>query len=248
MHIEPPKVSLHSVKEFVSHYLMIVLSVLTALGLEALLEHMHHVHAAEAAQQAIEAELANNVAEIRSSMADNAARLAPMQALDTRLTEEIRTGKPRAEIVDEVGALARANQIDIGLYIPSLRHEAWDVAVANQSATWIDSATLTRYASAYALQRLNDTLPATKAIDFPRMVDAVTDARVGNVEPAAFLRSIHQAAVSLRSMQAQMDSLQATLLRALPADKADAANKATPLVRSVAAPASSPASASAASS
>ena len=69
MHIEPPKVSMHSVKEFFTHYLMIVLSVLTALGLEALLEHMHHAHAAEAAQQAIETELANNVAEIRSSMA-----------------------------------------------------------------------------------------------------------------------------------------------------------------------------------
>ena len=243
MHIEPPKVSMHSVKEFVTHYLMIVLSVLTALGLEAFLEHLHHAHAAEAAQQAIETELANNVAEIRSSMADNAARLAPMQALDTRLTEEIRSGRPKAEIVAELSALARADQIDVGLFIPSLRHEAWDVAVANQSASWIAPATLTRYAGAYALQRLNESLPATKAIDFPQMVNAVTDARVGNVEPAVFLHSVHQAAVSLKSMQTQLDSLQDTMLRALPADKAEAANKATPLVRSVAAPASAPASA-----
>jgi hypothetical protein len=229
MHIEPPKVSMHSVKEFVSHYLMIVLSVLTALGLEAFLEHLHHVHAAEASQQAIEAELAENVAQIRSSMADNATRLAATQALDTRLTEEIRTGKPKAEIVAEIGSLARANQIDVGLFVPTTRHEAWDVAVANQSATWIDPVTLTRYARAYALQRQDESLPATRAIDFPRLVDSITDARIDNVEPAAFLRSIHQAAVSLKSLQSQLNALQETLLGALPADKAEAANKATPL-------------------
>ena len=232
MHIEPPKVSMHSVKEFVTHYLMIVLSVLTALGLEALLEHMHHVHAAEAAQQAIETELADNVAQIRSTMQDNATRLVPMQALDQRLTDELRSGKPKAEIVAEISALARANKIDVGLYIPSLRHEAWDVAVANQSATWIDQAMLTRYAGAYALQRLNESLPTAKAIDFPRLVDAVTDARVGNVDPGAFLRSIHQAAVALRALQSELDALQGTLLHALPADKADAARKTTPLPQS----------------
>ena len=241
MHIEPPKVSMHSVKEFVTHYLMIVLSVLTALGLEALLEHMHHVHAAEAAQQAIETELADNVAQIRSTMQDNATRLVPMQALDQRLTDELRSGKPRAEIVAEISALARANKIDVGLYIPSLRHEAWDVAVANQSATWIDQAMLTRYAGAYALQRLNESLPTAKAIDFPRLVDAVTDARVGNVDPGAFLRSIHQAAVALRALQSELDALQGTLLRALPTDKADAARKATPLPQSQPTSASQPA-------
>ena len=242
MHIEPPKVSMHSIKEFVTHYLMIVLSVLTALGLEALLEHLHHVHAAEAAQEAIEAELAENVSDIRSMMQDNAARLGPLQTLDERLTDELRAGKPKTEVVAEISALARANRIDVGLFIPTLRHEAWDVAVANQSATWIDQATLTRYAGAYALQRLNDSLPATKALDFPRMVDAVTDARVGNVDPGAFLRSIHQAAVTLKSLQSQLDELQATLLRALPADKADTARKASPLPQSASQPASAPSS------
>lgn len=34
MHLEIPKQKLHSLKEFASHYLMIVLSILTALGLE----------------------------------------------------------------------------------------------------------------------------------------------------------------------------------------------------------------------
>ncbi|WP_153242627.1 hypothetical protein [Frateuria defendens] len=33
MHLELPKVPLHSLKDFLKHYLMIVLSILTALGL-----------------------------------------------------------------------------------------------------------------------------------------------------------------------------------------------------------------------
>ena len=46
MHIELPKIRLHSLREFATHYLMIVLSILTALGLEAWIERVHHERAA----------------------------------------------------------------------------------------------------------------------------------------------------------------------------------------------------------
>ena len=51
MHFELPRVRIHSMKDFIKHYLMIVLSILTALGLEAWIEHAHHAHAAEAASR-----------------------------------------------------------------------------------------------------------------------------------------------------------------------------------------------------
>ena len=53
MHLELPRVRIHSLKDFIKHYLMIVLSILTALGLEAWIEHAHHAHAAEAASRPI---------------------------------------------------------------------------------------------------------------------------------------------------------------------------------------------------
>ena len=46
MHFEVPKVKMHSLREFLQHYLMIVLSILTALGLEQWIEGAHHRHAA----------------------------------------------------------------------------------------------------------------------------------------------------------------------------------------------------------
>lgn len=243
MHIEPPKVAMHSVKEFFTHYLMIVLSVLTALGLEALLEHMHHVHAAEAAQEAIEAELADNVAQVKSSINENRVRLAPLQALDTRLVGEMQSGKPKDEIAAEINALMRADGVDLGLFVPTLRHDAWDVAVANQSATWVDRDSLTRYARAYTQQRILDAGASSTLLDGPRFVDAMTDARAQGADPVVFLRAISEAVGAMQATQNRLQLLETTLLNALPADKAEAARRLAPASISPATAASQPASA-----
>jgi hypothetical protein len=229
MHIEPPKVSLHSVKEFITHYLMIVLSVLTALGLEAFLEHRHHVHAAEAAQEAIEAELQDNIVQIKSMARENEVRLRPLKALDERLSQELRDGKPRAGIADEISALVRADKVDLGMFVPTLRHEAWDVAVANQAATWIDRAVLSQYARAYAQQREMESSENSALFDGPRFIDAMTDARAQGADPVTFLRAVSQATVTMQALQNRLGTMQASLLRALPADKADAARDAQPV-------------------
>ena len=68
MHIEPPNTRLATYKDFAKHYLMIVLSILTALGLEAWIEHAHHAHAAEAASLHIRTELQANLADVRTSI------------------------------------------------------------------------------------------------------------------------------------------------------------------------------------
>jgi hypothetical protein len=60
MHLELPKLRLHTLADFIKHYLMIVLSILTALGLEAWIEHTHHDHAARLATTKIEAEIRVN--------------------------------------------------------------------------------------------------------------------------------------------------------------------------------------------
>ena len=64
MHLELPKARVESLKDFLKHYLMIVLSILTALGLEGWIEHTHHAHAAETARAQIEAEIRANLAEV----------------------------------------------------------------------------------------------------------------------------------------------------------------------------------------
>ena len=79
---------------------------------------------------------------------------------------------------------------------PSLPTNAWDVAVADQSIGWIDSASLQRYSAAYTSERtLSNWLlhDSTVLIDAPRLIDTLTDLKMDHpVDPYAFLRSLRQ--------------------------------------------------------
>src|SRR5581483_999879 len=124
---EPPKAPLVSVKEFGLHYLMIVLSILTAIGLEELLRTYHNHEAAEAAERAIETELRANLAELRQAVQANRDRREELNKLGDSLAEEIRSNKDPAALKRK---LLDNPQITVGLLVPTLQHDAWDVAVA----------------------------------------------------------------------------------------------------------------------
>src|SRR6185503_17201786 len=142
MHIEPPNTRLASLRDFAKHYLMIVLSILTALGLEAWIEHAHHAHAAEAASLHIRTELQANLADVRTSIKTNQGLVAPLRQLDDDVARDIRDGVPAATINQYI----QAHKEDFRLSInwPTFASQSWDVAVANQSASWMDDAVLRR--------------------------------------------------------------------------------------------------------
>jgi hypothetical protein len=214
MHLELPRVSLHSLREFATHYLMIVVSILTALGLEAYIENAHHRHAAEAAREAIVAEIRANVAEVHLALEADRQRLKPLAALGDQLEAALSKGQPAAQVTAMISQRAREG-IDIGLYFPLLHREAWDVAVANQSASWMDPVELRRLSAAYTSAvegRMSDVAPL---LDPPRFVDAITDARVGTVDPHEFLRVVQQATATLRAAVNRYEALERTLQRAL---------------------------------
>lgn len=196
MHFEVPSLP-HSVKEFAAHYFMIVLSILTALGLEATVEHLHHKHAAEAAQRAVETELRNNLDELRADDARNMARLGPLKKLSEELIKDFDDGVPVAQIKQKMAERVKAG-IDFGIFYPTLQHEAWDVAVANQSASYMEPETLRRLSAAYASQRDVNQASLTVFVNVPAYLDALTDARVGNADPREFLRSIRQAQMTVQ--------------------------------------------------
>ena len=218
MHFEVPKMP-HSVKEFASHYVMIVVSILTALGLEAAVERLHHAHAAERAQQALEAELRTNLAELRSSNASNAKRLRPLEELTDLLIKDFDDGVPTAQIKQQMAERVKAG-IDFGLFYPRLRHEAWDVAVANQSASYLPPETLRRLSVAYAVQRDVNPANLTVFVNVPAYINALTDARVGASDPHEFLRAMRQAALTVRSTNEKLMQLEQDLAEALPDEEA----------------------------
>src|ERR1700748_2673680 len=107
MHFEVPSLP-HSVKEFAAHYFMIVVSILTALGLEATVEHLHHQHAAEAAEKAVETELRNNLHDLRESDRKTRERLGPLKQLCDELIKDFDDGVPAARIKQTMVERAKA--------------------------------------------------------------------------------------------------------------------------------------------
>jgi len=217
MHLELPKVRLESTRDFLKHYLMIVLSILTALGLEAWIEHTHHRHAAETASAQIEAEIRANLDEVNVALAQDEQREHILGALRDRMIADYRAHAPEATIAQHVQAMT-AHGFNLNLRWPTLRHEAWDVAVANQSASWIERGRMRRYSAAYASQRdMNANLDTNIAVvmNGPRMLDTMTDLRVGDVRPRELLYVTGQMAAMLDQAQGNLRVLQGHLRDAL---------------------------------
>jgi hypothetical protein len=194
MHFEVPRVRMHSFREFLQHYLMIVLSILTALGLEQWIEHAHHQHAAEYASAQIDQELRSNLDDIQTSLQTNAKKLAPLRALNQAIGDDIRNGLSDAQINQHIQRMKDGFILSVNW--PTFATQAWDVAVANQSATWIDTSRLRKYSAAYAAQRETAAWvghDATLSLDGPRMVALRTRIQLGKeVDPLEFLGVLQQ--------------------------------------------------------
>jgi hypothetical protein len=217
MHLEFPKVKLHSLKEFASHYLMIVLSILTALGLEQWIEHVHHEQAAQTASQQIEAELASDLAEIKEARQRNEEDLKPLLELDKLVTADVLAGTDNKAINQHIQA--HRKQFDINIHWPIFASQAWDVAVANQSASWISTDRLNNYASAYADQRhASDWLnqDSTLLLSAPRMVDLRTQVELGrDVDPVDFIVMLRQMIATVQGTQSHLQQLEPHMVAAL---------------------------------
>ncbi|RUL76633.1 hypothetical protein [Dyella choica] len=193
---------------------MIVLSILTALGLEAWIERVHHQHAAEAASEQIDAEIRTNLAEVSEALAVDTHQVDSLTRIRNTLEQDLKSNVSNKDIQQHI--LSQVDDFNLNLRWPTLRHEAWDVAVANQSASWIDSKRMYRYSAAYASQREADsklTANLQLIINGPRMTDNMTDLRSGSVEPREFLHVVaqmevvqHQAKSSLSQLQKRMQS------------------------------------------
>jgi hypothetical protein len=194
MHVEVDRLPLASLKDFAKHYLMIVLSILTALGLEAWIEHSHHTHAAERSRQRMNQELRSVLQTIQHAEQMNQQSLSNLKSLDAMIAGDLAAGNDTREISRKI--LARKNDYTMNTNWPSLTTNAWDVAVADQSIGWIDTTSLQQYSAAYAAERtLNNWMlhDSMTLVDAPRLVDTITDLQMDHpVDPYTILRSLRQ--------------------------------------------------------
>ena len=220
MLFEIRRMNLHSLKEIFREYLMIVVGILTALGLEQLAANRHHAHMAAEAREHIVAEIRANVDEVRDSVKENRSRRDSIDKVIASLQEDIKKGVA-ADIIN------RNYQEDVhksvhGVNLPGLRHEGWDVAVANLSASYIDSAALRRYSIAYSAQRditsyIYQCL--TSLISLPRLTDAQTDLEMQRVDPIELLKVLKQMSSAEGDVIGNLETLRRALENGLEEEK-----------------------------
>ena len=224
MHLELPKARLHSLKDFLKHYLMIVLSILTALGLEAWIERSHHLHAAQTANRQIRAEIESNLHEVRASIKVNEALIAPLLEYEEVVSRDIREGATAAVFNQHIQA--RRTSFKLSVNWPTFASQAWDVAVANQSASWMDDADLRRYSAAYAdLRDTSNWLTHDSVILLNAPTMAALRTRIdlsANVDPLEFATVLRQMVSTSQEVQSHLQQLEGHLLHALAREEAGA--------------------------
>jgi hypothetical protein len=191
MHFEVPKAK--SFKEFGGEYLMIVISILTALALEHAVQTWHRHHVAELAASKINQELRANAEEVAAVQQHNEAEIRKLVAI----ARELRTGI--ADKVDDAELMKRLttgwrDTFILSVKSPALRREAWEAAVASQAASWMPDETLERYSKVYAQMRDVQAIEfgPNGGMDMSRYRDAMSNLEMGLSDPREVYRTIKQ--------------------------------------------------------
>jgi ABC-type dipeptide/oligopeptide/nickel transport system ATPase component len=211
MHVEVPKAK--NFKEFGGEFLMIVVSILTALLLEYVVETVHHHHKARDAAERMDVELRLNGKEIAAVLQNNEARIAALRTVQETMRASLRNHEANEAILRRFGD-DTGHTFDMKLQYPTLRREAWETAVADQSVTWMPRAQLERYAAAYSAMRDVNAMFAGNAIHFldgARMVDAVSDIEMGGGDAKTIFRFNNQLMMAYSSVDGVLRNLQKDL-------------------------------------
>lgn len=201
MHVEPPSHAPSSLKELGIHYLMIVLGILTALGLEAGFETLHHRRLAQHTVEQLETELRANLVEVRSALQKNQAHADELKALydDIKAQALAQQGKVKSETL--YGLLRQ--RLKISVMTPALRRDAWDAAVADQALIHMPRESLRRFSEAYTAQResqmaVQASFNAVGSIS--RLTDVAVDAEFGRADAVEVLKALYSYRLTLQSV------------------------------------------------
>lgn len=197
-------------KAFGGEYLMIVISILTALAIEQGVEAIHHRSEAAEASEKIDAEIRANIDDIAKVRAHNKLQGNKVAKVRNAFLADIKSG-----VTDEV--LKRRLENDykdaftLSVHTPALRREAWEVAVANQAVSWMSAEKLKRYSIIYAQMRDLQSISVSGSnsfLDGPRMMDTMSNAQMGAADPREVFRMMNQIISSYKGINDNLGGLQ----------------------------------------
>lgn len=183
-----------SLKFFAGEYVMIVVSIVTALAFENGVRYLHQAREAQEAARNLDAEIAVNIAEVREVVQENEAEIERLKHLREVLLADIRAGVSDADALNHAMRESKM-RFDISFTTPSLQREAWDVAVANQALSYMPQDRLQRYARVYAAMRdMQAGFQATtnSFADLPRLSDTMSNLALKDIKPNELYRALTQ--------------------------------------------------------
>jgi hypothetical protein len=147
--IHPITEPVQSLKEFGVHYLLIVLGIATALGLEQWREKRIHRKQAKEAVMAIEEELRANLKNLHNSIDKLRAEGDRFAAFEHALGAE---SFASADLADRATTLLKQHEgkFEFDFDVSALRRSAWDTAMASGALQHAEHGHVARYARAYA--------------------------------------------------------------------------------------------------
>lgn len=205
MHFEVPKAK--TLKEFGGEYLMIVISIATALALEHGVQTLHHRHLAHEAAVKIDAEIQANVHELDDALNHNNDQQKKIMAAREQLLAGIRDKVDGQVLIKQ---LVQQHKLGLSIMMPSLRREAWEVAVANQAVSWMPQQQLERYSSIYANMRdvqLISGSGSNNFLDGAGMLNTISDINMGQGDPKAIYRMLSQMISAYSSTDGNLQDL-----------------------------------------
>ena len=214
MHFEVPKSK--SLREFFGEYFMIVISIGTALGLEYLVQTQHHKHLAQEAAQRMQEELRATLQDLDKARTRNKTEIDTIRKLQELLLKDIEKKTPEQEAMKNFN-VASEGKFGIHLMVPTLKHEAWDVAVANQSASWMAAGELQRYSAAYAALRdtQQETAIGMNFLQGAQMLKTFSDLEMGSGTPKELFYTLNQMKFSYQQVNNSLSDLRKNLATAL---------------------------------
>ena len=210
MHVEPSEKLPRSVREFLSHYAMIVLSILTALALEEAALGLEHRREGARAKEEIEQEIAWNHKVVRDALVETRVIEKAWEGLLKRGVEEAKTGQSTDE--RQVAVLTDAGH-QFRDALPPLKTTAWDAAISDHSINYLAHEDLTRYSELYAGQRLFaqamwDVLRDSAVRDLSSLSLAV---ELGKPDPKATVATLNSRLRTISIAESQLSQLEAVL-------------------------------------
>ncbi|MGI4719263.1 MAG: hypothetical protein ACRYGO_08450 [Janthinobacterium lividum] len=199
---------------FAGEYVMIVVSIVTALALENGVRYLHQAREAQEAARNLDAEIAVNLAEVHTVVLENEAEIKRLKHLRNVLLSDIRAGASDKDTLNHVMAESKM-RFEVSFTTPTLQREAWDVAVANQALSFMPQDQLQRYARVYSGMRdmqLTFQGTTTSFADLPQLADTMSNLELKDISPKDLYRTFTQMNFVHESNLGNMRKLE-TLLR-----------------------------------